>query len=634
MKKLNEKYFVLKDLRQIAVVSEMITLVRWYNLVGKCYADLWNHAVRRFADRSFMEFEGEVWTFRDMEKYSNRFARFLKSRGIGKGDVIAIMMENCPNFVGMWLGAAKVGAVAALINYNLRGAQLVHSILVAKCKLVFVGRRCMPNLASARADLLASASPPHEYFVLGASQRDLQWGQSLDDILLGDALQEKPKFRSGPTPAEWRAGVTMDSPLLLVYTSGTTGLPKAATIKHSRVYVSGKTFSAFFHIRPDDRVYSTLPLYHSACGVASVGMAIETGCTLLIKRKFSQSTFWADCVAERATAIQYIGELCRYLLQGAPSPYDQAHKVRLAFGNGLRPDIWVEFQKRFNIPEIGEFYGSTEGNAVMFNFCDRDEAVGAVGHMGPICHMAAGMHLVPYDVNKDEVIRESNGFCRECKPGEVGELLAKIFPGDPVRTFSGYYGNEAGTKSKIMTDVFSKGDAYFRTGDLLRRDEKGYWYFVDRIGDTFRWKGENVSTAEVEAAIAKFPGITEVTAYGAAIPGTDGRACMVAITLDHSISQESFSWNEFAKFVTTHLPGYMVPIFVRILPKLELTSTFKHQKTELRNQGANPVGHPAAKSLFVLSADRGTYEPLTEVAWEKLLQRMRMGEKQLKPSQL
>jgi len=392
-------------------------------------------------------------------------------------------------------------------------------------------------------------------------------------------------------------------------------LPKAATIKHLRLFSMGKAFTTMFNVTYDDRIYCVLPLYHSAGGLCGVGMTICSGATMILKKKFSATSFFKDCREQKVTVVQYIGELCRYLLTAPPTKEDATNDIRIAIGNGLRPDIWAKFQSRFGIREIGEFYGSTEGNAALFNHCTSAAAQGAVGRMGPLLVKASKVKLVKFDVVSEEPVRDASGFCIPCNKGEVGELLGEIDESDPLRQFAGYYNNNKGTSSKILTDAFKKGDRYFRTGDLLRHDSSGYWYFVDRIGDTFRWKGENVSTTEVAEVVSTFPGVEEVNVYGVSVPGKDGRACMAAMVI-----RDGLDFAKLAKHCTDNLPAYAVPVFLRRLPVIEVTGTFKHQKVELRNQGCDPTKTTSdgkVDPLYMYDPDQKTYVPLTTKVYQE-----------------
>jgi len=396
-------------------------------------------------------------------------------------------------------------------------------------------------------------------------------------------------------------------------------MPKAAVISHLRMVIAATGFYSMFRLREDDVVYTVLPLYHSAGGMIGAGMCTVQGITMVLRDKFSATRFWTDVTEHKATVMQYIGELCRYLLLAKPSPAEKTHGLRIAIGNGLRPDIWADFQTRFNIPEVGEFYGATEGNVLLSNHCTAPDSRGAVGVMG-LMRLTKMNVIVKFNDDTEEVVRGPDGFCILCGPGEAGEMIGLINENDPTRRFQGYHGNQKATQNKIIHDVFKKGDSYFRTGDLLKMDAGGYVSFVDRIGDTFRWKGENVATTEVAEVVSLFEGIAEANVYGVQVPGKDGRAGMAALTLKEGYLPPSapgagthFDVHGLAKHCTKNLPSYAVPVFLRFLPEVPITGTFKHQKVQLRKEGADPSVIP--DPLFFLNPDSKTYEPLTPPAY-------------------
>jgi len=405
-----------------------------------------------------------------------------------------------------------------------------------------------------------------------------------------------------------RAGVSVSQPLYYIYTSGTTGLPKACNISHAK-WMTMSALSLILGCGKDDVVYgSGLPLYHSAANIGVNG-TIRSGNTYVIRTKFSASQQWEDCKKYNCSAMQYIGELCRYLLTAPETGLDKAHKIRVAFGNGLRPEIWNDFQRRFNIPEIGEFYGATEGNGATVNHCVNYEGQGAVGRAGSLFLKMRPMKIVKFDVENEMPIRGADGWCVECADNESGELITPISSitagdGSTIDDFEGYTTKEA-TEKKILRGAFKEGDRYFRSGDLLRRDGKGYYYFVDRIGDTFRWKGENVSTMEVSEVLSTYPGIVDANVYGAAVEGQDGRACMVAVTLEEGASLDP---QQFATHCKANLPSYSIPVFIRFLEEdINLTGTLKHQKVEYRNHGCDPAAHQDKMWWFV--PKKSTFEP-------------------------
>ncbi len=534
-------------------------------------------------------FEGRKLTNAELEAAANRVARWASAQGIGRGDVVGLLMENRPEFVITWLGLAKLGAVTALLNTNLRGHPLAHSLAVADAKHLVVGAELGDALDSARAHV---TSWPTVWGTGGAvpGARDLD-----------AALAERSP---APIDREVRRGLKAADKLFYIYTSGTTGMPKAANVSHLRACMMGGGAAGAQQLGPEDRVYVTLPLYHSAGGVMAAGSALMSGAVLVLARKFSARRFWTDCRENEVTSFQYIGELCRYLLHAPEHPDEQLHRVRVCIGNGLRPEIWEQFQERFGIPKIVEFYGATEGNVALMNL---DGKVGAIGRLPRLLRGAMGVALIRYDVANDQHVRGPNGFCIPCKPGEVGEAIGRI---TAVSRFEGYSSPEA-TEKKILRNVFKTGDAYFRTGDLMRMDDEDYFYFVDRIGDTFRWKGENVSTNEVAEALSGCPGVREANVYGVAVPGQDGRAGMAALVVG-----AGFEPAALAERAARELPAYARPVFLRVLPEIEVTGTFKHRKVELVKEGFDPA--KIEGPLFFLDGERG-YVPLDAGLFGRIL---------------
>ena len=396
---------------------------------------------------------------------------------------------------------------------------------------------------------------------------------------------------------------------LFVYTSGTTGLPKAAKLTQSRTQGMMRTFATPTHTTARDRVYVPLPLYHGTGGICGVGIALTTGASVVLRDKFSASKYWDDVTDESVTVLVYIGELCRYLLNQPEHPKERAHNVRTGFGNGLRPEIWQQFLDRFNVPTLVEFYGSTEGNVSFLNF---DGKVGAVGRIPKFLEKKFGhVAFVKFDIETEMPVRNDAGFCMRTEPDEVGEVLGKV--GDDARTrFEGYNDPEA-TKKKLLHNVFEEGDLWFRTGDLMKKDEDGYIYFIDRIGDTFRWKGENVATNEVGEALASINGIAHANVYGVQIPGMDGKAGMAAITPDGT----GIDFDTLHSQLAERLPSYAVPIFIRVQKEAETTGTFKYRKVELVKEGFNPDN--MAEPIWFADPEKGCFEPLTLDAYESIL---------------
>jgi acyl-CoA synthetase (AMP-forming)/AMP-acid ligase II len=561
-------------------------------------ADIWEQAVDRYGAKPSVMYEGKSLTFREMDSLANKFAHWGTSAGLKKGDVVALYMHNRPEFIAFWVGMAKIGVITALVNYNVRGKPLAHSIAVSGAKLVVTGN----EVADGIEEIVATLKQENTR-VFNFGEKALPYSTHLNPLTTSCSDKRPPRSA--------RQGMTLSDKALLIYTSGTTGLPKAATITHLRFYLAGLGFTATFEITDKDIIYCCLPLYHSAGGMLGVGMMFASGASLVLRDKFSLTHFWSDCREYKCTVVQYIGELCRYLCQATPRSTDGNNNVRIAIGNGLRPEIWPTFQSRFNIKEIGEFYGSTEGNVSILNHSTTKASQGTLGRTGYLHTKLTGMKLAKFDVLTEEVVRDSAGFCIECQPGESGELLGFIKDDDPIAQFSGYHGNNAATQKKIISDAFKKGDKYFRTGDLLKKDSQGYWYFVDRIGDTFRWKGENVSTNEVAEIASVYPGVSDLNIYGVQVPNHDGRACMAAL-----VKGEGFNLEGFAKHCISNLPAYSVPVFVRYLPAMDLTGTFKLQKVQLRQEGCDPS--KISDPLFVLDKAAGGYVPLTKEAYKAI----------------
>jgi len=525
------------------------------------WADAWG-------DRLALLGETETFTYRELDARANAYARWARARGLAKGDAVCLMMANRPEYVAIWLGMARAGVATALINTKLVGPSLAHSIAIVDAKAAIVETPYLAQFASSAATL---PSPPFVY-AHGASPG----GEPRVDL-------EAATFSGQPLAAEERPTLSIEDPALFIYTSGTTGLPKAARITHSRALRIMYGFAGVAGARPEDRLYDCLPMYHTNGGVMAVGIALTAGGSCYVRERFSVSEFWSDAGRRDCTMFIYVGEMCRYLFNAPPSDRDRAHRIRLAIGNGLRPDIFAAFQARFAIRDVLEFYAATEGNVALFNL---DSHPGAVGRLPFWAARRFPLRSVAFDIDANIEKRDAAGRCIECGIDEVGELLGEISddPSKPTAKFDGYCDAEA-TRARILRDVFRPGDAWFRTGDLLKRDARGYYYFVDRVGDTFRWKGENVSTTEVAETISVFPGVLEATVYGVAVPGREGRAGMAAIVVDNVAE---FDLAGLRAALAERLPAYARPLFLRFQPKLELTGTFRPRKVELVAQGFDP----------------------------------------------
>jgi fatty-acyl-CoA synthase len=560
--------FVARAKREFRFVSALLRTLRLLKSIAPAspwlVCDDLEAAVDRHPQRTAIVFEGKSLTYAQFDAMANRFAHWAVGRGIKKGDTIALFMPNRLEYIPIWYGLSKVGVATALINNNLTGQALCHSLKISGAAHVIADGETAPAFEAVRADIGRKMT---EWIVGGAAATA---DRDLDRTLKGVSSLR-------PTRETARYGLTAKDVALYIYTSGTTGLPKAAKITHMRAESYMRGFAGATHSKPADRIYCVLPLYHATGGLCAAGAALLNGGALVLKKRFSASQFWDDIVEHRCTMFVYIGELCRYLIN-QPEHAAERTPLKMAFGNGLRPDVWEGMVKRFRIENVLEFYGSTEGNVSLFNF---DGRLGAVGRIPKYIRRRFNVKLVKFDLEREEPERNAQGFCMECKPGEIGEAIGAI--GDDARTTFTGYADKAATQKKVLHDVFARGDAWFRTGDLMRQDEDGYFYFVDRVGDTFRWKGENVSTGEVAERLSEAPGVKEANVYGVAVPGADGRAGMASI-----VTGPEFDLKAFETKAETALPSYAQPLFLRLQPEIETTGTFKYRKTDLVEDGFDP----------------------------------------------
>jgi acyl-CoA synthetase (AMP-forming)/AMP-acid ligase II len=532
----------------------------------------------------------ERFTFRDLDRKANQYARFFQSRGIGHGDVIALLMDNRPDYLFALFGLNRLRAIASLINTNLSGASLTHAINVCTPRGVLVGSEHAQNLI----EVLPSLSAVSGRVWFQAEKTALETPAALERI--NEAVHEQSDARPLGLSAPRNTDIA-----LYIYTSGTTGLPKAAVITHKRWMGAAYLFGgAIMDATQRDIIYVCLPLYHSNAMFGGVGTMLVTGAALALRRRFSASQFWDDVRRFDASVFIYIGELCRYLLNAPRSPHERNHRLRLATGNGLRGDIWEAFQRRFGVPLIREFYGATEGNAPLVNF---------EGRPGMIGRMKIGQALVRCDPESGEVTRNQRGLCEKVEAGERGILLINI---NALFSFEGYV-DKGATQKKIITDVFRKGDRYFNSGDLLVQHEDGWVSFADRVGDTFRWKGENVSTNEVAEVLNRAPGVLESNVYGVAVPGAEGRAGMASLHVNGG-----FDIEQLGGYVIENFPVYQRPYFVRVQHEMQVTGTFKHLKVAYRNEGYDP--RKSSDPVYFLDGDR--YVRIDD----RLYQRLAAGE--------
>ena len=560
---------------------------RVFSTVIEELAAQWGDAPSLLSDR-------ECLTYRALAARVNQYARWALDAGIAKGEVVCLLMSNRPEYMAIWLGITSVGGVVSLLNTNLPGPSLAHCINVVLPKHIIVAAEfsdqwsaTLPNLSVAPAIWMHGGE--HDSF----TRIDLEIERT-SGALLSKAERRPP---------------TIEDRALYIYTSGTTGLPKAAKVSHARIMQWSHWFAGMMNAQPTDRMYNCLPMYHSVGGVLAPGAILVAGGALVVREQFSAKQFWNDITHWDCTIFQYIGELCRYLLHTPPSANETAHRIRMACGNGLAPEVWERFKERFSIPQILEFYAATEGGVSLFNVQGKP---GAIGHIpGYLAHRFSPA-LVAFDVENGEPARNAQGFCIRCAPNEAGEALGKVVddPSNIGSRFEGYT-NQQASESKILRDVFEPGDMWVRSGDLMRKDELGYFYFVDRIGDTFRWKGENVATSEVSEAICAFPGVKHANVYGVAIPSTEGRAGMATV-----VAEDPLDLARFRKHVVSRLPPYARPLFLRIRNDVEVTGTFKYSKTDLVRQGYDPVA--SNDVLYFDNTEAETFTPLNKELYDRI----------------
>ncbi len=535
--------------------------------------------------------QGDIMlSYSEVNQWANRIAHHLIGQGIGKGDVVAVFIENRPELLVTILAVAKVGAISALLNTSQTRDTLVHSVNLVAPVAIIVGEELVPAYLAVRERVSIKAA--RTWFV--ADQDTSRQPGIAPEGFINLMTVSLDGASDNPISSQQ---VFFDDPCFYIYTSGTTGLPKAGVFKHGRWMRSSASFGMIaLDMRPDDVVYCTLPLYHATGLCVCWGSAVSGASGFAIRRKFSASQFWNDARKYRATTIGYVGELCRYLVDQPPSSEDSRHDVKKMIGNGLRPGAWSEFKTRFAVNHICELYAASDGNIGFTNILNFDNTIG---------FSLMSWELVAYDHDSGAPIRQANGLMRKVAKGEKGLLLAKI---DDKAPLDGYTDPQK-TATVVLQDVFQKGDRYFNTGDLLRNIGFGHAQFVDRLGDTYRWKGENVSTTEVENILLQHPLISEAVAYGVEIRNTNGRAGMAAITPAESLATLDFS--ELLAFAREQMPAYAVPLFLRVKVKMETTGTFKYQKTRLKDEAFDP-GKTGDDPIYAWLPGTQTYVQVTE----------------------
>lgn len=561
------------------------------------------HAFGKNANNCFLIFEDRSWTYRQFYGDVQRVANWLlKDLQIERLEMVALDGPNSPEYIMILLALNALDASSAYINSNLTATSLTHSVKLCEARYLLADR-AVHHLVQ-----------PYEAELEVANVRSIYF-----DERFISSLQDETSL-----PAARRKGVQPDAVGRLIYTSGTTGLPKGVKLTRARELASGRMISQYLGLKPGVRMYTCLPLYHVSGHNLCVIPSIYAGSTVVLSRKFSHKNFWPEVRASKAEIVQHVGELVRYLLSAPPSPLDKDHNVRMIWGNGTRPDVWELFRERFSITTINEIYGATDGHSTTWNANNGGFGRNAIAVRGPIWRLLNGSNeaRVRIDVDTEEVPRNaSNGFAFRCKIGEVGETINKVDPKMEETAFTRYYKNKAAENKKKLRDVFEKCDLWFRSGDLMREDSDGCLYFVDRLGDTFRWHSENVSTTEAGETLGLFEHIAEANVYGVQVPHADGRAGCVAITPVRGLAEKAFNFAGLAQHALSKLPRYAVPLFVRLVPEMDLTATMKIQKGRLKTDGVDldKIRDSSPEDvMYWMPPGRNEYVPYGKPDWERL----------------
>ncbi len=541
---------------------------------------------------AFIE-DDRQWTYDDVETYANRVAQWALAQGLKPNDTVAIFVRNRLEYVALWLGFSKIAVIPALLNFQLSGSALAHCVNISDASHLILDHEMEEQWNAAKDSVTTDVK-------VWAAFAEIDGYESFDAAISNHVPSRPSK--------EIRAGLKAAGQAMKMFTSGTTGLPKAAKVTHVRAqnYLRGLGTGA--RASAKDRMLMVLPMYHATGGLVGVGAALTYGGAVIVQPKFSATKFWDEAVRHNATMFTYVGELCRFLLSTPPHPLEREHKISWIMGNGLRPDVWEGFVARFNIPHVIEFYGATEGNVSLINV---DGPVGAVGRVPSYLSWKFNIDIIRYDVETGLNPRGSDGFCLKADHNEIGEMIGEIRTDDPRFRFEGYETEEA-TNKKVLKDVFKKGDRWFRTGDLMKRDENGYFFFMDRVGDTYRWKAENVATGEVAAVLSKFTGVTQANVYGVDVPGYDGRAGMASI-----VSETPPDLTALKMLINTELPHYARPVFLRLSNESDTTSTFKFKKTNLVKAGFNPAN--ISEPIFFANPVTDAFEPVSADIYAQII---------------
>ena len=527
-------------------------------------AHTFERTVSKFGLRNFIYFEEETWTYSEVNQQANILAKKLLDDGVSHGDRVILFMENRPDFVISIIGLNKIGAIGVLINTSLTGKPLIHCINSSDSKKCIVGAELADPLEEVLSEINIADKTDIYWVADGNKYRCPDWSLDLKNTL----------DNSSEIQVTISDKVTAKDTAFYIFTSGTTGVPKAALFPNSKIIAASVNIvKGGYRLNEKDCMYNCLPLYHSTGLMLGLCACIQAGAATFIRRKFSASMFWEEAKKFNTTAFVYVGELCRYLSFQDPTDNEQNNPISKMVGNGLRPDLWDCFRNRFNVNRIIEIYGASEGNALFMNLLNKDQTIGMTN---------AKVGIFEYDVAEDKLVKDSNDKYVEVEKNQPGLLLVEI---GPNAVYNGYTDKKA-SEEKVIHDVMVEGDRWFNTGDLVKTMDVGFslgrthYQFVDRVGDTFRWKSENVSTNEVAEILNGYDQVNMANVYGVKVANSEGRAGMVAFNCDLA----KFNWEDFSDFVSQKLPSYAQPVFVRIIEELETTGTFKLKKNDLREE--------------------------------------------------
>ncbi|HWQ74311.1 MAG TPA: long-chain-acyl-CoA synthetase [Syntrophomonas sp.] len=546
-------------------------------------------------DHPILIFEERVITYREFNALANRYANHFAALGLQKGDVVALLMENRPEFLIAASGLSKLGVIVSLVNNGVRKEVLAHALNICDAKMLIIGYELLDAFMEIK-DKVHLQDPGFIFAETEGNQLELPAGITDLKVLAGASDANPPSTGQ----------VSTDDVIVYIYTSGTTGFPKACAVTQKRWIALGNQYTLFGELTPEKAQYMVLPLYHNSGFDIGFSSTVVSGGTMVLRRKFSASKFWEDVRKYNVNLFIYVGELCRYIYNQPERADDADNPLYMISGNGMRGDLMEPFRKRFDIKIIKEVYGATEG---VGSFLNLNEIPGMCGSLDMLGRRQG--EIIKYDLDKDEIVRDNNGYAIKCEIGETGLLICEI---NAMNVFAGYVNNPQATEEKIMHNVLREGDCYFDSGDLVCLAEDDYFSFVDRLGDTFRWKSENVSTNQVSNVVNKFGQMEDVNVYGVQIPGLEGRCGMAAIKL---MDGEVIDWSKLGAFVCEKLPSYARPYFIRLRDTIDATNSFKQLKKQLQTEGFDPAA--IKDPLYFLDPEKNIYVELTPQLYEDIV---------------